>query len=132
MAGSEPVRFWFESRPGSMGRETQRKGDIAVAKAIANFTEREYDVSVPLTESAPYDLIVDFDGTLQRVQVKYSSARCVDLRRIHSNSTGYVVKTYEDRSFDQLYVYVPNDGEFLIRADKLNKRSVTVTDLDRC
>lgn len=111
-----------------MGRETQRKGDIAVAKAIAKFTEQGYDVSVPLTESAAYDLIVDLSGKLQRVQVKYSSARYVDLRRIHSNSTGYIVKQYEDMSFDLLYVYVPLDGEFLIDATQLNKRSVTVTD----
>jgi hypothetical protein len=39
-------------------RQTQRKGDIAVAQAIATFTRMGYDVAVPLTESAPYDLVV--------------------------------------------------------------------------
>ena len=34
-------------------RQTQRKGDIAVAQAIATFTRMGYDVAVPLTESAP-------------------------------------------------------------------------------
>jgi hypothetical protein len=42
-------------------RVTQKKGDIAKAKAISTFTEKRYDVAVLLTESAPYDLIVDTD-----------------------------------------------------------------------
>ncbi len=73
-------------------RKTQRKGGIAVAQAIASFTRAGYDVSLPLTESAPYDLIVDTGLDLKRVQVRYTSSHQVDLRRIHSNSQGYVVK----------------------------------------
>jgi PD-(D/E)XK endonuclease len=42
-------------------RTTQRKGDIATSRAIAAFTAIGYDVSIPLTESAAYDLVVD-DG----------------------------------------------------------------------
>ena len=51
-------------------RVTQRKGDIATAPAIATFTALGFDVSIPLTESAAYDLIVDDGATLQRVQCK--------------------------------------------------------------
>jgi hypothetical protein len=42
-------------------RTTQRKGDIATSRAVASFTARGFDVSIPLTESAAYDLVVD-DG----------------------------------------------------------------------
>jgi hypothetical protein len=73
-------------------RSTQRKGDRATAQAIASFTALGFDVSIPLTESAAYDLVVDDGRTLRRVQCKFASGREVDLRRIHSNSTGYVVK----------------------------------------
>jgi len=73
-------------------RHTQKKGDTAVAQAIASFTKAGYDVSLPLTESAAYDLIVDTGRDLKRVQVRYTSSHQVDLRRIHSNSQGYVVK----------------------------------------
>src|SRR5581483_7375598 len=75
-------------------RSTQRKGDIATSRAIAVFTAMGYDVSIPLTESAAYDLVVDDGSRLERVQCKYVSVsrNQVDLRRIHSNSTGYVVK----------------------------------------
>jgi hypothetical protein len=75
-------------------RDTQKKGDMAVAQAIATFTRLGHDVAVPITESASYDLIVDCDEGLKRVQVRYTSCARgqVDLRRIHSNGTGYVVK----------------------------------------
>jgi hypothetical protein len=73
-------------------RDTQRKGDIAVSQAIASFTKLGWDISVPLTESAAYDLVVEYKDTLKRVQVRYTSTSEVDLRRIHSNSTGYIVK----------------------------------------
>ena len=95
-------------------RTTQRKGDTAVAKTIAAFTERGWDVSIPLTESAAYDLIVDVDGELKRVQVKYCTGVGVDLRRIHSNAQGYVVKKPSAKDFDWLVVF---DGSslFLMR-----------------
>jgi hypothetical protein len=71
-------------------RTTQRKGDIATSRAIATFTAMGYDVSIPLTESAAYDLVVDNGTRLARVQCKFASdhRRQVDLRRIHSNSNG--------------------------------------------
>ena len=83
-------------------RVTQRKGDIATARAIATFTEMGYDVSIPLTESAAYDLIVDDGSDLARVQCKFISdrRRQVDLRRTHSNSTGYVVKRTAEGSYE--------------------------------
>lgn len=97
-----------------MDRTTQRKGDVALTRAIASFTELGYDVALPITESAEYDLIVDTPKGLFRVQVKYSSNKWCDLRKIHSNSKGYVVKSYSDTSYDWLYVYSPGHGEFLM------------------
>lgn len=89
-------------------RITQRKGDIATAFAIAVFTKYGWDVSVPLTESASYDLIVDVPNEgLKRVQVKYCTKPSVDLRNIHSNSKGYVV-TRVKNGFDWLCVYHDN------------------------
>ena len=103
-------------------RVTQRKGDSAKAQAIATFTRLGYDVSLPLTESAAYDLIVD-DGTLHRVQCKFSSRQDVDLRRIHSNSKGYVVKTSVENSYDWLYVLC--DGqEYVVPYCVTEKRAI--------
>ena len=112
-------------------RDTQRKGDYAVAKAIASFTKLGYDVAVPLTESAAYDLIIDQDGTLARVQVKYYSGNEVDLRRVHSNSKGYVVKKTKENAYDWLYILSSNDDEYVIKQCLHGRRSIKPTDKDR-
>lgn len=110
-------------------RTTQRKGDIATTQAIATFTKHGFDVAVPITESAPYDLVVDFGGKLMKVQCKYLGAAngSVGLRRIHSNSQGYVVKRYDEQAFDFMYVYRKSDGcEFLIENSKITQKSALV------
>jgi hypothetical protein len=106
-------------------RSTQRKGDRAAAQAIATFTALGYDVSIPLTESAAYDLVVDDGDLLRRVQCKFASGREVDLRRIHSNSHGYVVKTVNPRAYDWLYVLRADGHEFLLKKCHAGRRSVT-------
>lgn len=106
-------------------RETQRKGDIAVAQAIATFTKEGYDVSIPLTESAAYDLIIEGYGIIKRVQVRYSTDGEVDLRRIHSNSTGYVVKKSKKGAYDWLYIFkASSEDEYLILDCPFNRRSI--------
>lgn len=106
-------------------RTTQRKGDIAVSQAIARFTKMGYDVALPLTESASYDLIVDIGKILKRVQVRYSSAKEVALRRVHSNSKGYVVKKTKVNAYDWLYIFKNTGEEYLIKKCLSNRNSIT-------
>jgi hypothetical protein len=84
-----------------------------------------FDVSIPLTESAPYDLIVDDGTSLYRVQCKFSSTPDVDLRRIHSNGTGYVMKRVAPHAYDWLYVLRPSGAQFLLKHCYAGRRSVT-------
>jgi hypothetical protein len=114
-------------------RTTQRKGDIATSRAIAAFTSMGYDVSIPLTESAAYDVIVDDGRVLARVQCKFvgDRRRQVDLRRIHSSSNGYVVKRTTEDSYDWLYVLDSADSEYVIKKCLAGRRSVTLRDDDR-
>jgi PD-(D/E)XK endonuclease len=109
-------------------RTTQRKGDVATTRAIATFTAMGFDVSIPVTESAAYDLVVDDHAALRRVQCKFSSERHVDLRRIHSNSAGYVVKRIAENAYDWLYVLRPDGSEFLVKECLAGRRAVTVGD----
>jgi PD-(D/E)XK endonuclease len=106
-------------------RNTQRKGDTAVAQAVATFTRIGYDVSLPLTESAPYDLIVDLGTSLKRIQIKFTTDGKVDLRRVHSNSKGYVVKKPMGGVYDWMYVFRgPTQEEFLVVKPPFGKRSL--------
>ena len=92
-----------------------------------------YDVSIPLTESAAYDLVVDDGRDLARVQCKYVSdrRRQVDLRRIHSNSNGYVVKRSLEGSYDWLFVLDGQNSVYLIKQCFAGRRSVTLRDADK-
>jgi hypothetical protein len=105
-------------------RTTQKKGDLAVAQAIASFTRLGYDVSLPITESAAYDLILDVENKLYRVQIRYSSLQDVELRRIHSNSQGYIVKKTKKDAYDWLYVLFPDGREYLIKQCLDGRRSI--------
>ena len=107
-------------------RETQRKGDIAVAQAIATFTRLGWDVSIPFTESAAYGLVVDTPEGLKRIQVRYTSNGEVDLRRIHSNSKGYVVKKTKLNAYDWLYV-LHERNEYLLKDCFSDRRSIKPT-----
>jgi hypothetical protein len=106
---------------------------MATSRAIATFTAMGYDVSIPLTESAAYDLVVDDGRHLVRVQCKFASdrRRQVDLRRIHSNSAGYVVKRTPEGSYDWLYVLDGGDSEYLMKECLADRRSVTLRDADK-
>ena len=106
-------------------RHTQKKGDSAVAQAIATFTKLGYDVLIPLTESAPYDLVIDEGRKLQRIQVKYCSGKDVDLRRVHSNAQGYVVKKTKENAYDWLYILKNTGEEYLIKQCISDRRSIT-------
>lgn len=105
-------------------RTTQRKGDIAVAQSIATFTKMGYDLALPITESAAYDLLVDDMTMIHRVQVRYCSGKEVELRRIHSNSQGYVVKKTKQDAYDWLYVLMSDGREYLIPECLDGRRSV--------
>lgn len=111
-------------------RTTQKKGDLAVAQAIATFTRLGYDVSLPITESASYDIVVD-DGQLNRVQVRYNGSKEVELRRIHSNSKGYVIKKTKKGAYDWLYILSPDGEEYLIKECLDGRRSIRPKATDR-
>lgn len=74
---------------------------------------------------APYDLIIDDGTTLLRLQCRYSSTKAVNLRRIHSNSKGYVVKRFAPGAYDWLYVLRPDGQEYLIKECLAGRHSIT-------
>lgn len=50
---------------------SKNKGNIGEALALAEFVKRGIQVSIPFGDNARYDLIADFNGKLQKIQVKY-------------------------------------------------------------
>lgn len=89
-------------------------GDLAELKAATMFAEQGCYVSRPLTDNAPYDLIVDQDGKLLKVQVKARSERNgVVSTEIRSCMRGYT-HFYTKEDWDLLVVYNIDDGSLAV------------------
>lgn len=102
---------------------TRKLGAIAVAKAIAWFTENGYNVSVPVSETQRYDLIVEKGSICYRVETKSSITDTVDLRTLGGNqSWGGVSKKISTDDADLLFA-TTNSGLFLIPVFLLEGRS---------
>jgi hypothetical protein len=92
--------------------KTKQKGDIALSKAISHFVDSGYEILLPLGDRRPYDLVVELeDGTLKKVQCKYTSSKStygryvVSLRVAGGNQTRYKAVKYNKEDFDIIFVY---------------------------
>ena len=52
-----------------------KQGNVGLAYAIAYYSKLGYTISIPLTDSQDYDIIVDTGNTLLKVQVKTTTCR---------------------------------------------------------
>lgn len=88
----------------------KKKGDLAELRVAADLVARGCRLSFPFGEDHDYDLIVDFDGRLHRVQVKYarSDGEVVKVKCFsHSLTAGKVrsTKHYTPATVDWIAVY---------------------------
>jgi PD-(D/E)XK endonuclease len=75
---------------------TKNKGDLGVLKSQADLCSRGYLVCLPLSEHAPFDLVVYKDNKFKRVQVKSRTIDkngCITVRFEHSYSDSKGVHT---------------------------------------
>ncbi len=108
---------------------TKRKGGLAVGEAIAYFVGNGITVLIPIVDCDKYDLAIDQNGQIKRVQCKYSNdkepsgAFIIDLRTFG----GYRKKTHHTRyikeDFDYLFVYCSNKDKYLIPVENVIGKS---------
>lgn len=103
----------------------KQKGDLAELKVACDLRRRGYGLAIPFGEESDYDLVIDREGTLERVQVKYvESDEKIVLVSCRSNSltNGKVrrVKRYTNATIDWLAVYDrTTDACYYVPASKL-------------
>ena len=98
-----------------------QKGDIAETQAVAELVKRGYAVSTPVSDHCPYDLVLDREGELQRVQVKHAlfgeernELRC-SLKRSNPNASGTNDSYYTEDEIDAYLLYCrKNDSLYWI------------------
>ena len=103
----------------------KERGNAGLSCAIAYFGMNGYTVSIPLNDTQDYDLVVDKDGVLQRVQVKSTSvfrngAYHVSLRSC-GGTKGTPYKTVIHSEADLLFVLCEDRSMFLIPVHHLKQ-----------
>ncbi|HUD44010.1 MAG TPA: group I intron-associated PD-(D/E)XK endonuclease [Patescibacteria group bacterium] len=112
---------------------SKRKGSLAIGEAIGYFISKGQTVLLPVADCDKYDLVIDENNCLKKIQCKYSSAQetsgayIVDLRTFG----GYREKTYyikyKENDFDYLFVYCSNGESYFIPAEKvINKVHISL------
>ncbi len=87
------------------------KGDIAVAKVIADLTVKGYYIFLPVSEHLRFDLVAYKDDKFLKIQVKYSSGDDNGSHAVRGsvswcNNTGSIRKKYQLTDFDYFAVYL--------------------------
>jgi hypothetical protein len=107
----------------------KKQGDIGLGCAIGWFTTKGYTVCIPLTDSQDYDLVVDSDGQLLRVQVRTTTYKSVEgvfrveLRTKGGNKSGNgKVKYFTDGPADLLFVLTDAGEKYLIPKAAIRSR----------
>lgn len=112
----------------------KEKGNSSLGIAIAYYSSNRYTVSIPLNDTQDYDLIVDKDNVLRKVQVKSSACKTkygnyqVALKSC-GGTKGKTYKTVKETNIDELLVLLENLEMYIISIKELNNKStLTVCD----
>ena len=109
---------------------TNQKGNLALGKAISYFTENKYIVSLPLNDSQCYDLIVEQNGILQTVQVKYTGEQKENgnfICRLQTKNQNKIYYSLNETFCDLLFCYCDNGDIYLIPIKEIkNKNALTL------
>ena len=112
---------------------TKEKGNIGEAVILSEFVKRGIQCSLPFGDAARYDLIAEFNGKLNKIQIKY----CAQITENNSiicpcaSSTNHTTNkhytTYEN-DVDYIACYIqPLDKSILIPIKEIGKqKSITV------
>jgi hypothetical protein len=101
--------------------DNKQKGNLAIASAIKHFVSAGYTVSIPLTDTAKYDMVVERGGVFQAVQCKYAGYEgnpgifSAPLYVSGGNrSAGNRRISYQSGDFDLLYILCANGRAYKI------------------
>jgi len=107
-----------------------KTGDIAELKFAAICMELGYVVSKPMTQDAKYDLIVDIDDCLFKIQVKSTSYQNTGNSRYYFNCMVCTrdlggKRMYMTNEVDFFAVYVsPYNAWYLIPIDEITSKTI--------
>jgi hypothetical protein len=108
---------------------TVTQGSIGMSAAIYKLTELGYKVAIPLVDNQEYDLIVDIEGDLFKVEVKSTSVKTntgnwsVQIKKVRPNRSSNTITGFDNTLVDFLFVYTTAGDCFLIPAEEIDTNS---------
>ncbi len=113
-----------------IAHNSKKQGDVGLGRAIAYFSENAYTVSLPLTDSQDYDLIIDKENSLERVQVKTTNTKSefgiyvANLRICGGNrSSKGSVKLFDKTKCEKVFVLCGNGRMYSIPSKEIHVKT---------
>ena len=106
----------------------KEKGNTGLGIAIAYFSSNGYTVSIPLNDTQDYDLIVDKDNKLSKIQVKSTSCKTkygvyqVALKSC-GGTKGTTYKTLINTNIDKVFIVTDKLDMYLIPISSIKNKS---------
>jgi hypothetical protein len=116
---------------------SKAKGDIAVGQAISHYISNGYEVCLPIGDKRHYDVIVEKDGFIKRVQIKYGyyvekkGRSVVGLRITGGNQSFNYAKKYTNDAFDELFVYTEKGNKYAFPWKDISCRNELAVDIPK-
>ena len=93
------------------------------------FSKMGYTVNIPITDSQDYDLIIDREGKLLKVQVKTTKFKIrdgvyqVSLKTCGGNRSGQTIKNFNENGSDLLFVLTDEGTTYLIPKEDIHSNT---------
>lgn len=109
------------------------QGNMGLSKAIDYFTSHQIAIAIPMNDTQKYDLVADFNRTLNRISVKTSRFKApsggyeVLLKNTGGAAGNYKIRTFDNSTCDYLFILTGNDKIYLIPSKEITaKNSIVV------
>ncbi len=109
-------------------KTNKEKGNTGLGIAIAYYSSNGYTVSIPLNDTQDYDLIVDKDNILRKVQVKSTSCKTkygnyqVALKSC-GGTKGKTYKTVIETSIDEVFILTKDLQMYILPIEEITNKS---------
>jgi hypothetical protein len=109
---------------------TRKQGEIGLGAAIAYFLRLGHTVSIPLCDNQKYDLVVDMQGQLKKVQVKTSrfissyGIYKVALKTCGGNKSGNTISYFDKSLVDYVFILTDNGTLYNIPSNDIKVKGV--------
>lgn len=105
---------------------SKKQGDVGMCYAIAYYSKLGWTVSIPITDSQDYDLLVEnTDNNILKVQVKTSryltegGTYQVSLKTCGGNKSGQTIKKMDKNYIDLVFVLVDDGSCYSIPTERI-------------